>query len=90
MAKTSGGVRSDSSSSSRGKTIKQREGFKTYNTKDGIIEVPELHIDIHGKPVGTIEWKLWEKNDKKRLYGKVYYPHSKPVDIGYYLSLIHI
>lgn len=55
MAKTSGGVRSDSSSSSRGKTIKQREGFKTYNTKDGIIEVPELHIDIHGKPVGTIE-----------------------------------
>lgn len=55
MAKTSGGVRSSSSSSSRGKTIKQREGFKTYNTKDGIIEVPELHIDIHGKPVGTIE-----------------------------------
>lgn len=40
MAKTSGEVRSSSSSSSRGKTIKQREGFKTYNTKDGIIEVP--------------------------------------------------
>lgn len=65
MAKTSGEVRSSSSSSSRGKTIKQREGFKTYNTKDGIIEVPELHIDIHGKPVGTIEWKLWEKTTKK-------------------------
>ena len=65
MAKTSGGVRSDSSSSSRGKTIKQREGFKTYNTKDGIIEVPELHIDIHGKPVGTIEWKYGKKTTKK-------------------------
>ena len=79
MAKTSGEVRSSSSSSSRGKTIKQREGFITYNTKDGIIEVPELHIDIHGKPVGTIEWKLWEKNDKKRLYGYCPTRTSRPV-----------
>ena len=70
MTKTSGEVRSSSSSSSRGKTIKQREGFKTYNTKDGIIEVPELHIDIHGKPVGTIEWKLWEKKRQKKTVRK--------------------
>lgn len=85
MAKTSGGVRSSGNNSiGGGKTIKQREGFKTYETTDGIIEVPEVYTNLQGKKIGTIEWKLWEKNDKKRLYGKVYYPHSRPTDIGYY------
>lgn len=58
--------------------------MKNYITVDGkkSINLPEEYKDMHDVVRGTISWQVWEKGNKKRVYGKVYCG-GKVIEVGY-------